>query len=142
MTPHDHPNFAPETRLIRRISREQIVPDRNRNCDRLSSAVYAFDNPADHLSCDSATCISLLNRDPGDYVKTPGWEGAVWMTVEAFRSVERPEAPFKIGMVPLADNPCHGGVWGKITRGQANRLLKNSEWLNEIVGVEVCPKDV
>jgi hypothetical protein len=59
------------------------------------------------------------------------------MTVALFRSVEKPKEPFKIGMFPVRGNPCHGAVWGKIRKGQANDLLKLSNWLAPIAGVNI-----
>jgi hypothetical protein len=132
--PHDHPNFGPGRSLIRRISAEHIVPDKNRNCDRLSSAVFAYDEPANYLSCDSATCIEALDKEPADWVMTEGWLGALALPVDRLRQIQN-NAPTKVGMVPLETNVCHGGVWAKITRGRANDMLRSSAWLVEVPNV-------
>jgi hypothetical protein len=137
--PHDHPNFAGGKFLIRRISAEQIVPDKNRACNRLSSAVFAYDDPVDHLSCDSVVCIEARGKDPGDWIRTDGWIGALTLGADNVRSIQAAGgASVQIGMVPLDDNPCHGGVWAKITRGRANAMLRASSWLVSIPGVEKC----
>lgn len=134
--PHDHPNFGPGTTLIRRVSVEYIVHDDNRDCDRLSSALFKFDDPADHLSCDSTVCIEALDRDPAAWVTDNHWIGSVTLQINKLREIQA-ETETKVGMVPLDSNQCHGGVWGKITRGRANMLLRASDWLVPISGVAV-----
>ena len=79
--PHDHPNFGAGENLIRRISAEHIVPDNNRGCNRLSSAVFKFHDPADHLSCDSTACITALKASPIEWVSTDGWLGALTVRI-------------------------------------------------------------
>lgn len=138
--PHDHPNFAAGCFIIRRVSRaNHVVPDKNRGGSRVSSALYKFSHPTDHLSCDSEMCILQCGGDPATWPPSAHWDGAVIISVDDFRSVEDPKRPpYKIGMVPLVNNRCHGGVWGKITGGQANQLLSKSAWLVAIPGVHVC----
>lgn len=68
---------------------------------------------------------------------TDGWDGAVQITVADFRSVEKLSEPFKIGMLPIRGNRCHGAVWGKIRRGQSNDILKLCRWLAPIPGVNI-----
>jgi hypothetical protein len=43
----------------------------------------------------------------------------------------------RVGMVPLDDNSCHGGVWAKITSGRSNDMLRASDWLVPIAGVAI-----
>lgn len=138
VVPHDHANFAPEKLIIRRVSRSNhVVRDKNRGCDRLSSALYKFNDPTKHLSCDSLTCIVGAGADPAAWAPSAHWDGAVTITVTNFRSLQDPTNPYKIGMVPLPDNDCHGAIWGKITKGQSNKLISKSEWLVALAGVEI-----
>lgn len=136
--PHNHPNFTDEKILIRRARRDlHVAPDKNRQCDRLTSALFKYDDPAGYLSCDSHYCIVKRGKDPEQHVLQGGWDGAVQLTVAEFRSVEKHGEAFKIGMVPIRGNRCHGGVWGKIRRGQSNDLLRLSNWLVPIPGVSI-----
>lgn len=135
--PHDHPDLAGGNRIIRRVSDEYVVPDSDGG-QRLSSAVFKHDPRQGHLSLDSEKCILAANQDPAAYVISPVWMGALVISVEHFRSVDqykKPSEAWKIGMVPVADNPCHAGVWGKITQGQSNQLQRRSQWLVSIPGV-------
>jgi hypothetical protein len=99
--------------------------------------LFKYDDPAGYLSCDSRFCITKRGKDPAQYVLQGGWDGAVQLTVADFRSVQDADKPFKIGMVPLIGNRCHGAVWGKIRRGQSNDLLRLSAWLAAIPGVNI-----
>lgn len=135
--PHNHPDLAGDNRVIRRISDEYVVTSGD-GAQRLSSAVFKHDPRQGHLSLDSEKCIRDANQDPAQYVTSSDWMGALVISVEQFRSVNQPQKPeeaWKIGMVPVADNPCHAGVWGKITQGQSNELQRRSEWLVKIAGV-------
>lgn len=138
--PHDHPNFATGKSLIRRISAEHVVFDKNRNCQRLSSALFAYDDPANHLSCDSPACIEACNEEPAAYVSTDGWLGAVVLAADKVRSIQA-GIDTRIGMVPLEENPCHGGVWAKITRGRANAMLRTADWLVAIPNTAKSDQD-
>ena len=134
--PHDHPNFGPGTSLIRRVSVEYIVADDNRGCNRLSSALYKYDDPASHLSCDSPLCIEELDKDPAAWVTDNRWIGSLTLPVDKLREIQA-ETEKKVGMVPLEDTECHGGVWAKITKGRADKLLRASDWLVPIDSVAV-----
>jgi hypothetical protein len=128
--PHDHPNFAGNKMIIRRVSRRNhITFDKNLNSDRLTSALFKFNDPAGYLSCDSAVCVAENNFDTEAYVRSGGWDGAVHLTAQDFRATAKPGEPYLIGMAPLPGIPCHGAVWGKIGGSQSNRLLKCSDWL-------------
>jgi hypothetical protein len=135
--PHDHPDLVGANRLIRRISDEYIVPN-GVGGQRLSSAVFKNDPRLGYLSLDSEKCILSGNQVPAAYVTSPVWMGALVISVDQFRSVDPATTPndaWKIGMIPVTDNPCHAGVWGKITQGQSNELQRRSDWLVSISGV-------
>ncbi len=137
--PHNHPDLVPGRRVIRRISKDLVVYDDNRGCQRLSSSLFKNDPRNGYLSVDSEHCITERGADPREYVTSPYWFGALILDVSEFRSADTStsnESMWRIGMAPLDDNVCHGAVWGKITKGQSNTLQRNSEWLAEIHGVE------
>lgn len=136
--PHDHPELAGANRIIRRVSGEYVVPDGNGG-QRLSSAVFKHDPRQGHLSIDSEKCILDAQKDPGAYVTSPVWTGALVISVGRVREVNKPKKPeetWKIGMVHVDHNPCHAGIWGKITQGQSNELQRRSDWLVPIAGVQ------
>jgi hypothetical protein len=137
--PHDHPYLADGHRLIRRISDDHIVFDANQGGNRISSALFKCDPRHGYLSIDSERCILDIPEKPGDYISTPMFYGALVLGVDAFRSIDRAAKPadrWKIGIVPVEGNDCHGAVWGKITTGQSNSIQRTSEWLVEVPGVE------
>jgi hypothetical protein len=137
--PHDHPDLIPGRRVIRRISEDFVVVDENRGCRRLSSSLFKSDPRSGYLSVDSEHCIIECGADPQEYVTSPRWFGALILDVGEFRLVDTStseESLWRIGMVPLDENVCHGAIWGKITKGQSNTLQRNSEWLVEIPGIE------
>jgi len=136
--PHDHPNFGPGQTLIRRIADTShwIVDDQNRNCRRLSSAVYKYNDPTNHLSCDSPVCIEALGHQPTAWVTSDFWVGSLTLPVDKLREIQG-ATETHVGMVPLEDNACHGGVWAKITSGRSNDMLRASEWLVPIEGVAI-----
>ncbi len=96
------------------------------------------------MSVDSELCITQRGADPGEYVTSSHWFGALILDVCEFRLVDNSTneaAKWLIGMVPLDDNVCHGAIWGKITKGQSNSLQRKSEWLVEIPDVEKLSVD-
>jgi hypothetical protein len=136
--PHDHPRLTGDNRLIRRISDEYVVTN-DAGGQRLSSAVFKHHPRQGHLSFDSERCIVDGGDDPAAYVTSPIWMGALAISVGELRSVDpadKPEQRWKIGMVPIIpENPCHAGLWGKVTQGQSNELQRRSSWLVAIPGV-------
>ena len=136
--PHDHPNFADGTMIVRRVNRKNHVTfDKNLNTERLTTALFKFKE--NYLSCDSAACIAEKKLDSEKYILDGGWDGAVHLTVQDFRSTAKPGSPYQIGMAPLPGIPCHGAVWGKIGSSQSNQLLRFSDWLVPVVGVTIPP---
>jgi hypothetical protein len=141
--PHDHPGLVGD-RLIRRISPDHIVDDQNAGCRRISSALFKIKPKQGYLSFDAEGCISGRGHDPAAFVRTPPWCGALIISIELFRSFDTADQGmqrWKIGMVPLDDNPCHGAVWGGITKGQSNDIQRASEWLVGMPGVEKLHAD-
>jgi hypothetical protein len=136
--PHDHPDLANERRLIRRITSDHIIFDDNLGCNRISSGLFKCNPKHGYLSIDSEHCNQNLQRDPAEYVTDPVFFGALMIDVGEFRSLDRAEKPeqrWKIGIVPMGGNDCHGAVWGKITGGQSNDMQRKSQWLVRVPGV-------
>ena len=143
--PHDHPDLQGERRMIRGVHRRYIVMDANRGCERLSSSLFK-NSPRrqGYLSFDSEYCLQNRGEDPIEYIGGSGWEGAVVITVERFRSFDPSQAvnnQWKIGMVPLDQEippkPCHGAVWGAISEGKANEIRRATDWLVPIPDVVI-----
>jgi hypothetical protein len=142
--PHNHPELSADRRVIRRISSDYVVPDHNTGINRLSSALFKNDPRNGYLSVDSEVCITALGQDPAAYVTTPRWFGALIIAVGELRSIDTATEDgdkWKVGMVPLDENKCHGAVWGKITKGQSNKLQEKSVWLVPIGGVAKLESD-
>lgn len=134
--PHDHPNFSGQRRAIRRVQGDHIVPARDGNGRRISTAIFknAKPTPFNYVSCDSEHCIVAQDLEPAAYVNGEKWQGSLVLSAEAMRTVHD---ALLIGMWPLDENMCHGAIWGKITSGQAKLLLSKCEWLREIDGVRI-----
>lgn len=142
--PHNHPDLTDHRNLIRRICDDHVVPDETIGGNRLSSALFKNDPRNGYLSVDSEHCITQLGSDPAQYVTTPKWYGALTISVGTLRSVDTATDAakrWKVGMVPVEGNDCHGAVWGKITKGQSNELQRKSAWLVHIPGVYKLDED-
>jgi hypothetical protein len=140
--PHDHPNFDGQKRVIRRVEDNgvHIVLAKDGVGRRISSAIFKNTKPTphDYVSCDSENCIIERGFEPKSYVAdNPKWCGAIILTAESMRLVEREGHPLSIGMWPLPENHCHGAIWGKINSSRAIELLRNCEWLWEAEGVRI-----
>ncbi len=135
--------------MLRGVAASHIVADDNFGCHRLSSALFK-NNPKrqGYLSFNSQTCIEARGGAPADYMRARSdscqWIGAVSVSVEQFRSFDPGEAPnemWKIGMVPLdhetPPDPCHGAVWGTITKSKADAIRRTVDWLIEVDGVVI-----
>jgi len=137
--PHNHPSLVGGHRIIRRISDDYIVVDSNTGGKRISSALFKNDPRQGYLSIDSETCILDRQVEPPAWVTSPTWRGALVLTVIEFRGCDvavATDAEWQIGIAPLDENPCHGAVWGKITKGQSNEIQRRSAWLVEMQGVD------
>ena len=139
IAPHDHPEMAGDNSVIRRICADHVVPDENRGGSRLSSALFKNDpREGSYLSVDSVHCITEAGNNPAEFVTTPKWFAALIITIASLRASDKATKVgdrWKIGMVPLPNNDCHGAVWGKITKGQSNELQRKSDWLVPAPGV-------
>lgn len=138
--PHDHPDLSGQALIVRGVASYHIVQDHNRNCQRLSSALFKCDpNRQGYLSFSSQVCIEAAGEAPGAYVLQRNWIGAVGIAVDDFRSFDPATEVadrWKIGMVPILDeeppDACHGAVWGKINESRANGIRRAVHWVAEI----------
>lgn len=138
--PHDDPSLAGERLIIRHIYPGHIVPDDNTGGLRLSSAVFEhrYRDPLDHLSFDSQHCLDEKGIALRDAVDASNYPGSLSISVQDFREEdpsEKSEDKWKIGMIPVPGNDCHGGVWGKISGGIAKKLQRRAIWARPIPGV-------
>jgi hypothetical protein len=143
IAPHDHPELAGAARMIRGVTKHHIVPDANRGCRRLSSALFRnHPKRQGYLSFLSEPCLQANGVNSVDHIVRSSWDGAVVITVERFRSFDPAQAAadkWKIGLVPLEDppEPCHGAVWGTISEGKANDIRRATDWLVSIPNVVI-----
>lgn len=138
--PHDHPSLVGERLIIRHINPDDIVPDDNTGGLRLSSAVFQhrYRDPLDHLSFDSKHCLDEKGIELEDHVNTAKHPGSLSISVDDFRAEdpnEQLDDKWKIGMVDVPGNDCHGGVWGKISPGVAKKLQRKAVWARPVDGV-------
>jgi len=144
VVPHDHPDLVGEALMLRGVDPQyHVVPDANRGCRRLSSALFKNDPKRQgYLSFNAAKCITDLGETGSAYMGDRGWIGVVCMPVEKFRTFDPATGAaerWKIGMVPLPDDtppdPCHGAVWGKINDNRANAIRRQVQWVVELPNV-------
>ena len=118
--------------VIRRISKEHIVPDGNGGKRISSMAFKKSSGPNGGMSVDLERLIVQAGLEPREYVTNPRWMGSVRFTASALRKEE-----LMIGRDPLEDNPYHGEVWGNFTSSKVKRLQRLVEWYVVIEGVRL-----
>lgn len=128
--PHDHGGVAPGDGVIRRISDNQIVTDKNGQKRISSKAFQGSSDTNGGMSVDLECSILLAGLDPKVYVTTPRWIGSVRFEAGTIRS-----EGFLVGFHPLPENPHHGEVWGDFSRVKRRRLQRICVWLVPIQGV-------
>jgi hypothetical protein len=83
------------------------------------------------LSVDLQREMEESGRDAMKFVTNPPWIGSVRFTARQFR-----DEGFMVGFDPLPpDNPFHGQVWGRFTKGKQRQLLRLAQWFVAIPGV-------
>lgn len=134
VTPHDHAEILPGDGVIRRISPQFVVPDKDGQ-PRISSLAFQPSSPAQGggLSVDLQREIEESGRDVVQFVMNPPWVGSVRFTAQQLRN-----EGFMVGYDPLPpDNPFHGEVWGQFTTGKKKQLLRTAQWFVPIPGVSL-----
>lgn len=134
VTPHDHQEILPEDGVIRRVSEQQVVLDKDGR-PRISSIAFQPSSPSHGggLSVDLQREIEESGRDAMQFVTTPRWIGSVRFTAKQLRN-----EGFMVGFDPLPpENPFHGEVWGQFSTGKKKRLLTLAQWFVPITGVSL-----
>lgn len=132
--PHDHGEIGADDRIIRRISAQYIVPDPKVVSGR-RIASFAFQNSTDGnqgMSVDLEQSILGSGLDPVKFVTTPIFMGSLCFKAGYLRS-----EMLKVGYDPLPENIHHGEVWGNLTKGLQNRLIRAAEWYVKIENVDL-----
>ncbi len=90
------------------------------------------------MSIDIPKFIEADGLSVEEWVTSPRWIGSVIFNVEFIRSLE-----LQVGFDPLPnkqsdeENPYHGGLWGKFTKGKKRQLAQTASWFVEIPGAEL-----
>lgn len=137
--PHDHHEILNEWLIIRRICpQHHIVPDENRNCQRISSKAFKPSSGLkEGMSIDLKSLIELASVNVTDFVTTPIFTGSVEFLADIARG-----ANLQVGYDPLEDNPYHGEVWGpnkpnRFSNAQTRAMHSGAQWLVPILDVEI-----
>lgn len=123
--PHDHPGIRPDDGVIRRVSHQYVVRDKDGR-SRLSTMAFQPSSPArgGGLSVDLQNEIEESGRDAMDFVTSPRWIGSVRFTAQQLRG-----EGFSVGFNPIPpENPFHGEVWGNFSNGKKKQLLRLARW--------------
>jgi hypothetical protein len=133
--PHDHSGIAETDKVIRRISKQHIVPDPKAPTGRrIASLAYQESTTGCRgMSVDLECSIVDAGLNPANFVTSPEFLGSVWFSVGYLRTEER----LQVGYDPIPDNAHHGEVWG-ITEAHRRRLHRKAQWFVQIPGVGLC----
>lgn len=132
--PHDHQEILPDDGVIRRVSQEFVVPDKD-GMPRVSTMAFQPSSVAQGggLSIDLQREIEESGRDARQFVMSPPWIGSVRFSAGQLRGEE-----LMVGYEPMPpDNPFHGEVWGNFSKGKKKRLLQIAQWFVTIPGVSL-----
>jgi len=120
---HAETKVADETRLYRRVPPHQNdgwVRDENRDCIRLSSAVFSPKSMSvllgDTMEAEERPPLNALEEYPDHFL--------VAITAGAARAQAQ-----EVNRTPIPEEPAHGDVVGKKTRGRRRALCSEAEWL-------------
>jgi hypothetical protein len=124
---------APEAELYRRIPptlNQGLVYDTNRDCVRLSSAIFNTERMSvvieDTLRDDGREPLDVLREYPDDFLVaiTAG------LVVEHGQEIER---------APEAEEPAHAEVVGKMNKKKARAFCRAAKWIKE--PENLCPEN-
>lgn len=124
---------APKTELYRRIpptANQGLVYDDNRDCVRLSSAIFNTERMSvvieDTLRSDGREPLDVLNDYPEDFLVAITAE----LAVKHGQTVER---------APEDDEPAHAEVVGKMNKKKARAFCRAAKWIK--APDALCPED-
>lgn len=134
VVPHNHAGIGPSDGVIRRISGNQIIIDKNGQ-QRISSKTFQGSSDTNGgMSVDLECSILEAGFDPKAYVTTPRWIGSVRFEAGSLRA-----EGFLVGFHPIPQNPHHGEVWGEFTKMKKRRIQSLCVWFVPIEGVLTSP---
>lgn len=132
MTSSNSSTVPSATRLYRRVlprAGDGYVLDENRDCLRLSSAVFSGERMSvllgDTLDDEGREPLQTLVEYPDNFL--------VAITAAAAREQEQ-----EVERTPLDEEPAHGEVVGKKTKGRKRALAAAAVWIKAPEGL--CPE--
>jgi hypothetical protein len=134
MIPDDDAPVEDETGLYHRIphSRDQIVPDQNRGCMRLSSAAFIG---KEEMSVVIEDTLRAMGRNPADILQNYPGQYLVRLTAGFVREYDQ-----IVRRSRTAEERAHGDVVGRKTKSVARRFAEAACW--EIAPLDACPEDL
>lgn len=123
-----------DTRLYRRVSPREgdgWVRDENHDCVRLSSAVFS----GERMSVLLGDTLEAEDRPPLDALD--GYPDHFLISITA--GLARAQGQ-EVERTPLPNEPAHGDVVGKKTRGRRRALRAAAEWVK--APEELCPDEM
>jgi hypothetical protein len=132
--PHDHPEILAHDGVIRRISEQHVILDKNGQ-RRVSTMAFTPSSAVQGggLSVDLQREIENSGRNAMKFVTSSQWIGSVRFTAQQLHDEE-----FMVGFDPLPpDNPFHGEVWGQFTKRKQRQLLRLARWFVPIPEVDL-----
>jgi len=122
-----------ETGLYHRIpqSPDQIVPDQNRGCMRLSSAAFIG---KEEMSVVIEDTLRAMGREPGDILKNFPGQYLVRLAAGFVRRYDQ-----TVQRSPTIEEPAHGDVIGRKPKSVARKFAEAACW--EIEPPGACPED-
>lgn len=122
----------PEIELYRRIPPildQALVYDKNRDCVRLSSAIFNTERMSvvieDALRADGREPLDVLEKYPDDFLVAIN----AGLATEHGQTIER---------VPEDDEPAHAEVVGKMNTKKARKFCKAVKWIKK--PENLCPE--
>ena len=134
---HDHAEILNTDDVIRRISRQHVVPDpKVLKGNKVSTMAFQASTGINGgMSIDLKTRIEADGLDAKLHVTSPEWIGSVVIDVQFLRGLE-----LKVGYDPLPNNAYHGEVWGNFSKSIQKQILSSAIWFVEIPSVYLNEK--
>lgn len=133
MTPDDDPSITDDTELYRRVRPlpDQIVPDENRGCVRVTSAAFIGQT---EMSVVLEDTLRAEGREPPDALRD--YPGDFLVALKAGFVREKGQGVVR---TPRPEEPAHGDVLGKKTRGTARAFAEAACWI--VAPPDACAED-
>lgn len=120
----DDATIANDAELWRRIPPVWVVPDKNAECMRVSSAAFANSRNGSPTSVLLATIVRETGRTDADVLAH--FEGFALASLTAGQARECKQ---EVARNPLPDEPAHAYVIGKKTKGAKKCLARSAKWV-------------